>query len=571
LSLVQNTEVTLAELVRLALPRGTRVLAGERNLNRRVSWARVLRARPLTLSGIEEGELVVVTSAARWLSSDSTSLARLIFDLAPARVAGFVVEGDVPRAAVDAAETVDMPLLVLPSQASALEVEQAVARCIVDRQAGLRQRVEEVYNDLLRLALEDAGVEAIAQALADRAGRSVAVVDEHQEVQALAHPVGASGPWVALVPDAPSLVRVLTTSSGDDALWPRDGSQLPPVVHLVLDDHRLACLVVPMVIKGTVAGHLSLLGAPGDFQELDYLLAQRAAGVFAIELARQRAVLEAQMRLQGDFLEDLLAGNFGAEEAMLARARHLGHDLRRPHVVVVLGLDPGETGRPGGSDPARALRPTRRFLDVARRELRARFPTALFLERGDLLSALIPFDSRALKEQLEEVRVRIHLVLGGAPVSLGVGRYHEGLSGLASSYREAERALAIGQRMLGGNRTVAFDDLGIYRILFPLVGTPELEAFCHELVGALEAYDRRHGAELLKTLAAFFACNGNHVQTARMLHLHRNTLLYRLDRIREIAGVDLDDPETRLSLQVALKALQVMTPSAEAAVGESAS
>jgi purine catabolism regulator len=127
------------------------------------------------------------------------------------------------------------------------------------------------------------------------------------------------------------------------------------------------------------------------------------------------------------------------------------------------------------------------------------------------------------------------------------------VGGLATGYHEAEEALLIGQELAGGNCTIYFGDLGIRRLLFPLRDSPELRAFYDEFLGALEAYDERHGTELIRTLEGFFAHHGNHVRAADALHLHRNTLLYRLARIQTIAGLDLDDPEVRLAVQVCLR------------------
>ena len=88
--------------------------------------------------------------------------------------------------------------------------------------------------------------------------------------------------------------------------------------------------------------------------------------------------------------------------------------------------------------------------------------------------------------------------------------------------------------------------------------SPELEEFYRATLAALADYDRRQEGELLKTLEAFFANLDNLARTAAALHIHRNTLLYRLGRIAEISGLDLDDPEERLALWLALKAHRVL-------------
>jgi PucR family transcriptional regulator, purine catabolism regulatory protein len=106
---------------------------------------------------------------------------------------------------------------------------------------------------------------------------------------------------------------------------------------------------------------------------------------------------------------------------------------------------------------------------------------------------------------------------------------------------------------------VTYGDLGLYRVLHALHDSPELRTFYEQTLGPLVEYDRRTGQNWIETLEAFFACHGNLSQTALRLQLHRNALLYRIGRIQEIGGVDLEDPECRLSLQVALKARKLLS------------
>jgi purine catabolism regulator len=100
---------------------------------------------------------------------------------------------------------------------------------------------------------------------------------------------------------------------------------------------------------------------------------------------------------------------------------------------------------------------------------------------------------------------------------------------------------------------MSFEQLRIYRLLFPLAGTGELRSFYEETLGRLVEYDAKHSGELVRTLEVFFASDGNLQRAADTLYLHRNTLSYRLERIEEISGLSLRDPEDRLCLQLALK------------------
>jgi purine catabolism regulator len=136
-------------------------------------------------------------------------------------------------------------------------------------------------------------------------------------------------------------------------------------------------------------------------------------------------------------------------------------------------------------------------------------------------------------------------------VGIGVGQSVREVGGWRNSYRDASQALELAIR-LQTDTPLFIGDLGVYQLILSLSDRDKLVAFCDKTLRTLTEYDERNSADLIKTLEAFFACHGNLSQTAEMLIVHRNTLLYRMNRINEIAQIDLNRPETRLALHLAL-------------------
>jgi len=116
----------------------------------------------------------------------------------------------------------------------------------------------------------------------------------------------------------------------------------------------------------------------------------------------------------------------------------------------------------------------------------------------------------------------------------------------------------MGRRLHGADASTAFNDLGLYRLLYALQPLPELTAFREDMLAPLRQRDR--AGVLLATLKAYLAVNGSPTDAAGRLHLHRNTVLYRLGRIEEILGSDLRDADVRLTLHLALKIDEVLEP-----------
>lgn len=556
-----HPSVTVSEIVQLALPSGSRVVAGQADLARRVHWARVLRTRPT--GAVEPGELLILPAGLLDTPAEARVAARLIAELIDTGVAAFVVLSDPPETLRLACEQGRTPLLQVHEGTAAAEVERSVISLILDRDALLRRRADEVYGRLLTTMLGNAGLPALVAALAEATGLLVAVFDDYGALQTVAP--SDDGLRAALAVAAfPLIVR----ESGAGAAR----ANRPIRLAFEASAETWTGHLYPLKLGAARAGHLGLLRRPGQAGELDRLLADRAATLVALELAKQRAVAEATLRSRGEFLDDLLDGNFPSDDVARLRARQLGYDLLRPHLTFVLAIDPGAhaEARPEAHVPA--TRQRRHFGEVARAALFRLEQRALSIERDGVVIVLVPADQAAepgpASELAAQLRVEVQTALPDLSVSAGIGRAVLHPREVPSAYEEAAQALAIAQKLHGGARTVHFGRLGIERLLYHLLGHPELERFATELLGNLQAYDADHRADLVRTLEVFLACNGNHVRAARELNLHRNTLLYRLARIGNILGRDLDDAETRLALQVALRSRAALQPVPQPPKGE---
>jgi DNA-binding PucR family transcriptional regulator len=167
---------------------------------------------------------------------------------------------------------------------------------------------------------------------------------------------------------------------------------------------------------------------------------------------------------------------------------------------------------------------------------------------------------------LADLHRAISTDVGSERGSIGLGSAVAVPSQLPQSFSEAQRALEIKRGSAAPYGTQRFEDLGVYRILDPGDSRPEVRGFMLEWLGDLLDYDCTKQAELVKTLARYLDCGGNYDLTADSLKVHRSTLRYRLGRIRDITGRDLNDADARLNLHLATRVLDVIGPEEQAAV-----
>jgi DNA-binding PucR family transcriptional regulator len=154
----------------------------------------------------------------------------------------------------------------------------------------------------------------------------------------------------------------------------------------------------------------------------------------------------------------------------------------------------------------------------------------------------------------ESLRLAIVAELGGGRCRIGVGDACTQPSQLARSLREARLALRLQKASTAAERTSLFADLDVLRMLASVADLGDVEEFARKWLGTLAAYDERKHTELVKTLTQYLQHGGGYEATSRALSVHRSTLKYRLQRIRELTGFDLGDPETHFNLQLATRA-----------------
>jgi purine catabolism regulator len=539
--------VTVSEILRFALPSATQVAAGAAGLGNAATWARLLRTRPTSLGRIEHGEIWLLSTAALQLVGDPRAVARMVRDMGQAGVVAFVSPQPLGAEVEAEADDVHTPILCVPSDASLAEIEKSILAVLVDRERAIGQRVQDIYERLLATLIEDRGLELISDIVAEVTGRAVYLLDEH--FQPTVQTGGDDRTAEALADVRRRYWEGLLGNVSERLIVLRPVGQEPTAVALR-----------PLTLRGAVEGYLALVGLADEFGDFDHQVADRAASVLAIELAKQSAVVEARLRVQGDFLSELLDNPGHPDEALVDRARRLGYDLSRPHLVFVLRPREGEDG----NGTAAVNRGQQRFVDATRRRLVVADVTTLLRELDGSVQVLMPCpsdvdpgDVDASLSWVERLRASLEESLTPESVSVvaGMGRTPGPEGTPFSAMREASRAADIAASMpLQSPAALHFARLGALRLIFHLADNPELRAFQRDMLGPLERADATRRSEFVRTLDAFLRAGGNHMRAARDLNVHRNTLIYRLERTQELlGGVDLEDPETRLNLQLALK------------------
>jgi PucR family transcriptional regulator, purine catabolism regulatory protein len=541
--------ITVEDVITLALPPGTTVAAGAAGLGREVTWAARIRSSPPAFGHLAGGELVLLPVSILAELDERLQLDEAIRRLAELGVAGAAVLGAIGKPAREAADAAGLPLLALPKGADVGALERDAARLISERRRAVQHRGQEVLRQLMDLAIAGEPLGDVVQELARISGRPVAL--EGRDGRLLAyHAVGKSAPSREKIEpmvqrDRPLVARWLRTTAEAS---PAD----PPTVTYELDS-AWSRLVAPVIGRDGMLGSVSLIVPRGSATPEDAQVTARGAAACAVVLAREQAAATVRREVELDVLDEVLDGALRSEATLLQQAKRLGHDLLSSHVAVIARIDSTVAG------PVRASGSDERWEGLEASIARTgttRGGRVLWRIRNNSAEFVLPAveasQERQLAMTLRDELMGLVRSGGESAISVGAGTIRDGIAGIRRSHAEARQALLLGRRMHGPGHLTLFGDLGVYRLIFAAEGLPELSDLYTQALGDLLAYDRQNNADLVSTLDAFFAANGSPKEAAERLGVHRNTVLYRLDRIRDITGYDLDDAGLRLRLQLAL-------------------
>lgn len=318
----------------------------------------------------------------------------------------------------------------------------------------------------------------------------------------------------------------------------------------------------------TPAGYLWVDLRDDPLEPRDVVILYWARRVLEVELGKERVRLETEMGVRGDFVDDLVSGHYGSVELLLQRAGYLGADLSSGALVVIVDID----------DFARYLQ-RRRLKEPAIQELKRRLAEAVRLQTREMFSNFLlgPRSDNVIlflgpsEEEPQEITDRalalagriqryVRGLLPDLTVSVGIGRYKSDPALLPDAYSEAGVALEIGHRISGPSSISTFEDTGTYKLLFRVLqeDPQELEAFYRETLEPVVLYDSRYSTELVHTLTTYLDNNTSTLKTASTLFTHRHTIRYRLDRITELTGLDVEKSEDRERLTLGIKSMQLL-------------
>ncbi|NGY70123.1 helix-turn-helix domain-containing protein [Priestia megaterium] len=281
--------------------------------------------------------------------------------------------------------------------------------------------------------------------------------------------------------------------------------------------------------------------------EVDIAALEHACTVISLEMMKEQAIYETQQRLKGEFIDVLFSGKM--DDSLLKKAKNLKLDQNGNYIVAIIDIN------------GNVLIQKRRYvLQIINRVLRQDNINGLTVTKNNQIIILFSFERKStlpysklkVSQSIDYFMKELSLKRWEINISIGVGRLKAQLENVYKSAQEASKCLRFIERHNLSTNILNYSDLGVHRLLLQN-SEEELEDFIYETIGPLLKYDRIKKSNLLNTLSSYLETGRRNAETAKLLHLHINTLNYRLKRIEDILSINFSDTEQFLNLQLALR------------------
>ncbi len=528
--------MTISDLLNLPGLADLKLLAGGHGLDRELTNVTVVDT-PDGTNWLNGGEFVITTAYMLHEEQDLLDFLRILHEK---QAAGVGIKENryittIPDSALRLSDELNLPLISVPESYPFVDIINPVLTQIINRQSLLLTQANMIHREFLGQAINNSSVPEILRTLNNITRIPCAFMDTHFRE-------------IYFSDESSSLMQKLQDAD----------------VENVSDDFLKQYDHYIVANKNEQFGYLLFEKDCLNTQENDSVQTALEYASIVLILRIQVRIANQQMaeKYKASLLEDLLTNNVKTDVEIHNRARLYGWDFTNGGLAAVVDINNIKKYFNDKLDSN-----TNRMLEEATeiifshsiQEMHQMFPQSKYFRQSDLIVFIIsmPEESReTLSEQLEQTFKRLQGRLSHVSpftITLGIGQYYENIRDISKSYSEARVAINLGYSLQWFDRILFYNRLGLYRLLAPVMNSPESEELCTQYIRPLEEYDRKYHGELLPTLQEILQNGWNLKESAEGLYIHYNSIKYRYAKICKVLNLDLADHNNRSLVEIAMK------------------
>jgi len=315
----------------------------------------------------------------------------------------------------------------------------------------------------------------------------------------------------------------------------------------------------PITVNHEAMGWLCLTGKTVSLSESETIIAERGSTILAIEMLKQNELTDLEQSLKGDFLDGLITGNDA--DYLEKYSPNYKFDVHCPHRIMLINFVFSTSPSQSNNKKEKLIRDClKRYYIPFNEDLRRHFPGSFALIRQHYIVCVLESDLSDDKMQvemiLEKIKTRFHqnysLDYRGLQIKIGIGETFADIRDFKKAYNNTKQTVKMIGETSSPIETMYFKDIEVKRLL--LANSEEnLMLFFDNLLSPLLNYENNSKKDFYNTLETYLKTNCSWSESKKLLHIHGNTLTYRLNRISEILNMDLKNYQDRLRLQIAFE------------------
>lgn len=546
--------ISLEDMLKLDVMNNCKLIAGFRGARNTISRINIM-ADPDISEWTTEGELLL-TTAYSFGKDNIDAQKELIKECASKKLAGIGIKivpylDSLSPEILDLANDLSFPIIDIHSSIPLSDIMLDVFKEIFNKQASLLERVEKIHERLMGAMLEGNGLEDLTQ-----------IVQENIKNPVLLHLIFSNETIECMdgttEPTYSELVKQVKEFYEPNNI--KNKFKKLDEDRVIVNGKYVKRMIMPIILRDQVYGHLFSWSTDMPLGGFDLAIIESASTTIALSILQELSIKEVEIRYRSEFFEDLISVDSKRKKKALDRARFFNLQMENYYLIEVISFKHKNKEVDESIDYFQEfLNPIVSTIEEIMSYLNLK---GVVSTKANGIQILLSFSNQMqILDRTREFNIKIVESISNKfnnlEIKIGVGRVYKDLDNVDKSFQDAIRTVRIG-KAITSNEIVTFDELGIFKILSQDSLTDELIDFYNTTLKTLVDYDSKKSTELVKTLDSYFRNNGNLTRISEQLFAHYNTILYRIGRIVEITGMDLENPNHRLNLEIAIKIKELL-------------
>ena len=473
--------------------------------------------------------------------------------------------GNIPENIILLANELNLPVIELPYGMPFSKISNTIKEELSENYDIINKKSLDMHQAFFKISLQGGGVSKISKALSEMISNPVILIDKFFNIIN----------WSDIEGNPYPLMDYLENDSNSIIINTNYINSLPPDFELLqkplarqlhIGNNTIDTVVTPVYIQNIHYGYILVWKTVKDLSYMDYIALEHSTMSFALERIRNNEIERTKNRIRRDFLHELLMGKITDMENLryLCDIHRININLSYAPIVFALdfyGHEEYDLIKKKRYEDVKVLE-VLNFLDNFGNN--KPYVIHSLSIHGEII-ILIGFRKDTFHGTIQSIKDLCHEIIKEAENNLshmtiyaGIGGITNNLMDLHSYFNQALEALRLTKKSSSHNKVCHFNDFVVHHFLEENISTLDMRNFFESTLGNLYHYDKDHGMELLQTLETWVENNFNIAKTSRQLYTHRNTVLYRMEKISSILNSDLKDANELLKYQLALKIYRLL-------------